>query len=258
MGPVLHDACHGHARRIGFQDNMDSCVSHDLLSAIDALGRRIRVDVDGLERLPPGRALLVANHTFGFDVALAIARIYAETGRVLWTLGEHVWWKVPGARSVARAAGVLDGTQANADAVLSADQLLLVLPGGLREAVKPSELRYRLLWGHRYGFVRAALRNGAPIVPLACLGADDLFDLIGNPYRRAKRLHLGFPLPRPSHLIPIPHLVKLRFIVGEPILARGDADDPVALRSVRREIEGALHELIEGELARRAGFDLEH
>ena len=31
-------------------------------------------------------------------------------------------------------------------------------------------------------------------------------------------------------------------------------DDPATLRHLRREIEGALHELIEEELARRAGF----
>jgi len=50
---------------------------------------------------------------------------------------------------------------------LSHDQLVLVMPGGVREALKPRELRYRLLWGHRYGFVRAALRNQTPIVPVA-------------------------------------------------------------------------------------------
>lgn len=64
-----------------------------------------------------------------------------------------------------------------------AGELVLVLPGGLCEAVKPHELRYRLLWGHRYGFVRAALRHGAPLVPVASLGADDIIHLVGDRVR---------------------------------------------------------------------------
>jgi 1-acyl-sn-glycerol-3-phosphate acyltransferase len=228
-----------------------------LLTSIDALGRRLGVEVVGIDRLPNGRALLVANHAFGFwDLAFAVARIRAETGRTLYSLGEHLWWRVPLLRRLAKEAGVVDGTPANADAILRADQLLLVLPGGLREALKPRELRYRLLWGRRYGFVRAALRNEAPIVPLACFGADEIFDLVGDPFHRSRKLRLSIPLPRPLPLLPIPHRAHLKFVVGEPIAVRGrgPADDLQAVRSLRRETEGALHELIEEELASRVGF----
>lgn len=221
--------------------------------AIDRLGRRIRVDVSGLEHLPGERAVLVANHAFGFDVAFAVARIHAETGRRVWALGEHAWWQVPGVRRLAAAVGVVDGTTANADALLSAGELVLVLPGGLREAVKPRELRYRLLWGHRYGFVRAAVRNQAPLVPLVCLGADDLFDLVGDAFARARKLHLPFPLPRPAHLLPLPHFRALRFVLGEAVPVEGVSDgDEHQLRRLRREVEGSIHELFEDELARRA------
>ena len=50
------------------------------------------------------------------------------------------------------------------------------------EALKPRELRYRLLWGHRYGFIRAAIRNRTPISPLAAIGSDELFDFVGDAY----------------------------------------------------------------------------
>lgn len=241
------------------RDPQSRRASGQLLQRIDAIGRRLHVEVTGTERLPQGRALLVANHAFGvWDIAFAIARIHALTGRIVWSLGEHVWWKVPIARKLASDAGVVDGTPENADAILQRDELLLVLPGGMREAMKPHELRYRLLWGRRYGFIRAAMRSRAPIVPFACIGGDDMFDLVGDPFRRARRFHLGFPLPRPLHLLPIPHATRFRFIVGEPIPTdgRGSIDDPRVLRSLRREVEGALHEMIEDELARRAGFDV--
>lgn len=222
--------------------------------ALDRLGRRLGVEVVGLERLPSGRALLVANHAFGFwDLALAVARIRVETGRPVHALGEHLWWKIPLVRRLAKSAGIIDGTPENADALLHAGELVLVLPGGLREALKPWELRYRLLWGRRYGFVRAAMRTGAPIVPLACVGGDELFDVVGDAYSRGKRLGIGLPLPR---LRVLPHRARLRFVLGEPIdvTERGSADDAHAARSLRREVEGAIHEMIEEELARRLGF----
>ncbi|MBX3232530.1 MAG: acyltransferase family protein [Labilithrix sp.] len=224
---------------------------------LDAVARRLRVEVTGAERLPPGRGLIVANHAFGFwDLALALARIRALTGREVWSLGEHLWWQIPIVRRIAREAGIVDGTPENADALLREDKLVLVLPGGLREALKPRELRYRLLWGRRYGFVRAAMRNDAPIIPLACIGGDDLFDIVGDAYARGRRWHLGIPLPRPAHLLPILHPTQLRFMVGEPIPVthRGSESDARAVRSLRREVEGAIHEMLEDELSRRAGF----
>jgi 1-acyl-sn-glycerol-3-phosphate acyltransferase len=225
---------------------------------VERLGERLRVEVEGVERVPAGRALLVANHTFGFDIVFPMSALFRRTGRVVWSLGEHAWWRFPFLRTMAARVGTVDGTRDNADALLANDQLCLVLPGGLRESMKPRELRYRLLWGRRYGFVRAAIRNGAPMVPLAAIGADDIFDIVGNAFERGKRL--GFPLPRPWAGLPIPHRVKLRYVFGEPIAPRArpeEADDHDALSSARREIEGALQELIDGELAKRAGFALD-
>lgn len=228
---------------------------------VDRLARRFHVRVEGLDNLPEGRGLLVANHAFGWDVVFAMAAIWRERRRRVWVLGEHLWWQVPFVRRIAASVGTVDGTPENVDRLLEREELVLVLPGGLREAVKPRGLRYRLLWGRRYGFVRAAIRNRAPMVPLASVGADDWFDFVGNAYVRGESwLHLkGIPVPLPSRILPIPHLVPLHFVVGEPIVPRFSPerhDDRAALRSMRREIEGALHELFEDELARRDGIEL--
>jgi 1-acyl-sn-glycerol-3-phosphate acyltransferase len=231
-------------------------------SVVSWLSRRLHVEVEGIENLPRGRALIVANHAFGWDVVFAMNAVWQRQHRTIWALGEHVWWKVPFVRELAAEVGTVDGTNANADRLLSRDELVIVLPGGLREAVKPRELRYRLLWGHRYGFVRAAIRNQAPLVPLASIGADDIFDFVGNAYRRGERLlrRTGIPVPLPSRILPIPHLVPLRFVFGEPIAPSAtpeQIDDPLVVRRLRREVEGALHEILETELARRAGFDVD-
>jgi 1-acyl-sn-glycerol-3-phosphate acyltransferase len=231
-----------------------------LFAIVDWASHKLRIAVDGIDRLPPGRALLVANHAFGWDILFAMSAIRQKTGRPVWALGEHAWWKVPVLRRIASAMGTVDGTQENADRLLSRDELVLVMPGGLREALKPKELRYRLLWGHRYGFVRAAVRNHAPIVPIASIGADELFDLVGNAFTRGSRWlrRTGIPIPLTSRLIPIPHLVHMKFVVGDPIPVPDrfeGASEDVLVRRLRREVEGALHELFEHELAGRAGIE---
>lgn len=232
-----------------------------LFANIERISRLLRISVSGIERIPEGRALLVANHAFGWDVLFVMARVWHERRRPVWVLGEHAFWKFPFLRRLARAAGTVDGTRENLDDLLAREQLVLVLPGGLREAVKPRELRYRLLWGRRYGFVRAAIRHGAPVVPLASVGTDELFDFVGNAYARGRRWlgRADIPLPVPSRLLPIPHLVPLRFIFGEairPPVGPDRENDEAAVRRFRWEIAGSLHELIDVELARRSGIDL--
>jgi 1-acyl-sn-glycerol-3-phosphate acyltransferase len=225
-------------------------------------GEALGAEIEGLERIPQqGGAILVANHTFGYDVAYPISVALKRTGRQVWVLGDHAWWKIPVLRSIAAKVGVVDGTKEVADRLLARGELLLVLPGGFREAVKPRELRYQLLWGKRYGFVQLAIRHQLPLIPLACVGADDLFDFVGNAYARGQRW-LGLknlPVPLPARILPIPHRTSLRFILGEPVIPGVGpelSDDVPSLRWLRREVAGSLHELIENELARRAGIDL--
>lgn len=172
--------------------------------------------------------------------------------------GEHAWWKFPGLRRVVASVGVVDGTQANADRLLYArDELLLVLPGGLRESMKPRELRYRLLWGHRYGFVRTAIANGAPVVARVRGGRlAPILDLVGNPFDRGKRWlgRFAFPIPRPWAGVPIVHRVALRYAIGNPIHLSAtpeEADNPRVLRRCRHEIAGALHDHRRGAGAAR-------
>ncbi|HMI83465.1 MAG TPA: hypothetical protein VK550_05180 [Polyangiaceae bacterium] len=49
----------------------------------------------------------------------------------------------------------------------------------------------------------------------------------------------------------------MKFIVGEPILPpppMDGPDDELVVRRLRREVEGALHEIFEHELASRVGL----
>jgi 1-acyl-sn-glycerol-3-phosphate acyltransferase len=232
-----------------------------LYAAVETISAMMHVEIEGIERVPEGRALLVANHAFGWDALFVMSRLFRERGRRLWVLGEHAFWKIPWLRQLARDLGTVDGSQHNLDQLLERDQWVLVLPGGLREAVKPSALRYRLLWGQRYGFVRAAIRHQTPLVPLASIGSDELFDFVGDAYARGERWFgpRGIPVPLPARILPLPRRVPLRFVIGDPLaptVGPERASDDGAVRRFRHEVAGALHELIDVALARRAGIRL--
>ena len=238
----------------------DPALTAEVHGYLELLSRWMHAEVEGLQHVPrAGRALLVGNHAFGFDQAFAVHAIWEATRRPVFCLGEHLWWRVPVVRRLAAAIGIVDGTPQNVDHLLAQDQLVLVLPGGLRESVKPAELRYRLLWGTRHGFVRAAIRTQTPLIPVAAVGSDEWFDLAGDPFARGMKL-LGrrFPLPLPKHLWSLPHRVRPRYLIGPPIppIPVDQIDDPGAVHRLRQTIAGALHELIDQELARRSGFAL--
>lgn len=212
-------------------------LARKLYRLVGWLSRALSVKVIGAEKIPPGPAILVANHAFGWDIAFPMAAIREKLHRPVWALGEHAWWKVPVLRGLVATMGTVDGTPENLDRLLQRGELVLVLPGGLREAVKPRELRYSLLWGHRYGFVRAAIRNQAPLVPLAAIGADEWFDLVGDAYGRGGRwIHRkDIPIPLPARILPIPHLVRLRYVVGDPIFPPAPPGPPSPAREpIRR------------------------
>ena len=138
-------------------------VARRFFSLVDRLSRRLNVEIVGLDNVPKGAALLVGNHTFGWDSIFPMSALW-QRGRRVWVLGEHAWWRFPFLRRLAAAVGTVDGTMANVDRLLSQDELVLVLPGGLREALKPRELRYRLLWGRRY----ASCAQRSPIKSQSC------------------------------------------------------------------------------------------
>jgi len=97
--------------------------------------------------------------------------------------------------------------------------------------------------------------------PVASIGADELFDLVGNAFRRGSRWlrTTGIPIPRPAHLLPIFHFVHMKYVIGEPIPPSAKAEESgndVLVKRLRREVEGELHELFECELASRVGIEI--
>jgi len=101
-------------------------------------------------------------------------------------------------------------------------ELVTVFPEGAKGAGKLYRERYRLARFGRGGYVRMALRSGAPIVPIAIVGAEEIHPVLAKSDVLARLLGLPyfpitptFPWLGPLGLIPLPSRWRIPF--GEPI-----------------------------------------
>jgi len=226
------------------------------------LARVIKTVLHDQERLPVGAALLVGNHgPLAVDTGLLIFRVHRNTGRIVRGLGDRaLFTNAVGRQLVRRVAGV-EGTPENAAALLAAGELVLVYPGGARETLRDPTQRYQLDWEGRLGFARSAIAAGVPIVPVACIGSDDLFTQVVDreTVRNSFAGKLASRFLKPDYIPPI-YLPKLRptqfhYFFGAPIEPPAGArvEDEASVRAHQRRVKEALEALVtHGREVRRA------
>ncbi|MEB3339056.1 MAG: glycerol acyltransferase, partial [Leptolyngbyaceae bacterium] len=79
-------------------------------------------------------------------------------------------------------------------AALQKNAALLVYPGGAEDLFRPYHLRHQIHLAGRKGFIKLALREEAPIVPIISYGAHDTLIVLGDFYQQLQQLYqLGFP-----------------------------------------------------------------
>jgi len=217
-----------------------------------------RVRSEGHERLPvEGPAVLAANHggLLPFDGAMTVVDVLLHTDppRLPRAVVDRWAGTLPWVNVFFARVGQVIGTRENVMDLLDDGQLVLVFPEGMHGVRKNVTQRYRLQRFH-VGFVEAALRSGAPIVPMAVVGSDDQAPILFDLSTLARRLSLPFfpvtptfPWLGPLGLLPYP--VSYRIVYGEPLcfherFGPEAADDAQLVRylanQVRREIQGLL------------------
>ncbi len=218
-----------------------------------------RVQSRGHEHLPAqGPAILVANHAglLPFDGAMATLDVLLRTEppRLPRALFDRFVARLGPVRRFFEAAGaVLAGREAFA-ALLRAGNLVLVFPEGVEGIVKPVSQRYRLQHFHT-GFVRQALAQRVPVVPVAIVGSDDQSPVLYDVKPLARRLGLPvapitptFPWLGPLGLLPYP--VRYRIVYGEPIdlaarVAPGAACDDALVAELAQRVRRSVQHLLD-------------
>ena len=137
-----------------------------------------RPEVRGLDNIPEGGALYVGNHSGGFmtpDSWIFGVSLLRERGiqDVPYALAHQVVIEAPGTNQILTAMGVVAASPENAHRVFEAGSKVLVYPGGDIDAFRPSRDRDRIIFGSRRGYVRLALQENVPIIPVVAAGSHE-------------------------------------------------------------------------------------
>ncbi|MDW8245478.1 MAG: lysophospholipid acyltransferase family protein [Sandaracinaceae bacterium] len=213
-----------------------------------------RVRTRGIERVPQGRVLLIANHSgqLPFDGAMLATALVLEANppRLARSMVERWSAELPFVSFLFPRLGQVVGTPDNARRLLEADEALIVFPEGSRGISKTFDRRYQLV-EFGLGFMRLALATGTPIVPVAIVGPEEQYISVANLTSVAKLLGMpAFPIIPQfffGFLLPLPVRYFIEF--GEPLHFEGDPDDEdTVIESkvvvVKNAIRGMLHRLL--------------
>ncbi len=198
------------------------------LPLVQGLYRRYwRAEWIGLPNVPSrGPALLVSNHagTVPVDAVVMKFGVLGEhpAHRHVRLLAADLAFRSPIVGPMARKMGSTLACEEDARRLLQAGQLVGVMPEGYKGVGKGWKNRYRLQRFGRGGFVEVALREQVPIVPVAIVGSEEIYPMVGNAKLLAQLAGFPyfpitpfFPWLGPLGLVPLPSKWIVEF--GEPI-----------------------------------------
>ncbi|MFA5891813.1 MAG: lysophospholipid acyltransferase family protein [Actinomycetota bacterium] len=224
-----------------------------------------RIEQRGVENIPTaGPALLVANHsgTLPLDALMMRLGVFDATGRHCRLLAADFPFRLPFVGQLARKSGNTLACNEDATRLLKGGELVGVFPEGYKGVGKLFRDRYKLQRFGRGGFVEVALKTGAPIVPVAIVGAEEIYPLLHNVKPLARLLGFPyfpvtptFPLLGPLGLIPLPS--KWTMVFGEPIETEGltaaAASDPMFVFNLTDQVRESIQQSLYRTLMSRRG-----
>jgi 1-acyl-sn-glycerol-3-phosphate acyltransferase len=224
----------------------------------------LRVEARGVERVPQGRVLLIANHagnTFAWDGAMLATAMFLEADppRLVRGMGEYFLPTLPFFNVMLHRSGSVVGRPENCVRLLQQGEAIMAFPEGERGFVKTYRERYKL---QRFGlgFVRLALETATPIVPVGIVGSEEqspglanlrgIGRLIGSP---AFPITATFPFLGLAGFLPLP--VKFHIHFGNPIQFEGDPNEEDSAVQERVDVvKDEIRRLIADGLASRKSW----
>jgi 1-acyl-sn-glycerol-3-phosphate acyltransferase len=225
-----------------------------------------RVQVDGVRNVPAhGRGLIVANHAgalFPFDATMLTMAIMKEHPLPRWPRFMVLDWAfvLPFLSVFMRRVGGVPASPHNATRLLGQDDLVMAFPEGVKGTGKSFKERYRLQRFGRGGFVEIALRTGAPIIPAAVVGSEEIYPKLADSPVLARAVGAPFvpitptfPWLGPLGLVPLPSRWRIEFC--EPIEVSGlgpdAADDRRIVLDISEQVRETIQEKVYENLVKR-------
>lgn len=202
-------------------------------------------DWRGTEYVPDGGAVVVVNHVSHVD-PLTFAHFVYDNGRLPRFLAKDSVFKVPFVGMVVRGAKQIPVYRESGNASLAYAAAVAAVRDGELVAIYPEATLTRDPGGWpmvgKTGAARVALETGAPVIPVAQWGPQEILP----PYTKRPKL-----LPRRMMHVRAGPPVDLTDVVGRPV-------DAELLQEVTERIMAAITDLLEqirGEKAPAVRFD---
>ena len=237
-----------------------------------AVKRWFRSEVQGIENVPEGGALIVSNHSGGLiamDVPIIAVAFHDHFGmdRPLYVLAHDLLFISASSERAFRRAGFLEANRRNAAAVLESGGVTILFPGGDYDVFRPTKMANTIDFNGRTGYVRTALASDVPLVPVVSIGGQESQIVLWRGELLAKLLQLdkllrtkympvsfGFPfgltLAFPPNL-PLPTKIVTRVL--EPIDVRAEFGEDPDVAEVDRVVRGRMQDALD-DLARQRRF----
>ena len=220
-----------------------------------------RIETKGMEHIPrQGRAVLAGTHRgfMPFDGLMVLHQVAQKVGRYVRFLIHPGLTKTPFPFNWWKLGGV-NACQENADYVLQHDELLGYFPEGVQGAFRYYRDVYRLGKFGRDEYVKAALRNRAPIVPFVTVGSAEIFPILAKihwPWWQRLSMWPCIPLAPPFPLLPLPLPTKWHTQFLEPLHIEHRyppeaAHDMATVRTISQEVRTRMQDAIDNLLKRR-------
>ena len=236
-----------------------------------------RVTTDGWHNFPDwGSVLVVGSHNGGTaapDMHMLFYDWFRRFGtqRPAYGLTFRELFQSPRTARQAAKIGALPAEPGVAIAALQKGAAVLVYPGGVEDLFRPHSQRHQIKLAGRKGFIKLALREGVPIVPIVSTGAHDTLIVLTDCQEQVKQLkewdlpwsewawnnvfpiYLGLPWglalgPVPNLPLPIPIHTRVCAPVQFERYGRKAATDhryvDACYEKVRSHMQSSLDELV--------------
>lgn len=172
-----------------------------------------------------------------------------ETKRIPRVMTHHLWFLTEKTALPAQKMGFIEATFENGLSLLKKNHMVVLFPEGEQGNFKPSTQRYQLQEFKR-GFVRMALKTGAPIVPTLVIGAEETH--INLQQLKFSKFLRGLVLPLPLNVIPLP--AKWKIVFQKPIqlpFGPEKVNDSEICHDLANEIQESMQKKLNKELKNR-------
>jgi len=258
----------GMSERSGEVDEfgMDELVLRRADPVLDFLmDRWWRVDIQGAENVPTAKGCLLAANGSGllpYDglmISHALGRGHPFDARPRFLVAD---WLItlPFVQPYLARLGGVRACRENAQRLLAQGRRVVAFPEGVKGAAKVFRERYRLKRFGRGGVVRIAIECGAPLVPVAVVGAEEAHPILFKVETLARVVGLPFvpvtptfPALGPLGLVPLPSKWSIRFGEAIPLdhLGSEAADDELLVSRLTEELRAQIQTMVEQALHER-------